>query len=360
MATHAHDDMKHADRDILTAVATASVPGLITKATHLNSLLTPPNSISPGLPPRRHRPRSSPLAPPTNLDPIESDLELQDNRPPNVSSRGFDTAGDITSNLLATHHLPSILLNHGPLAIRHIMGYLTTSVPGFAGIPPSKARRLVVGALEGKGEGKGYGGLDGSVTFEKVGWGSWDARLRGQPPRQVSPNANEYSAGMPIKDATIRDRSQMAQSWAADSIAFSHSDDVDMPLHEADKMSLDDDETASSSDPPSGDDLNMDDIDEMTDDEDWAAMGAAALREQSFKAASVMSANRRPSVYNSSSYTITHHGGIAKPQFNYRSSSYQRPPPAFKHTFPASKHIAVPSPQQERDAVEALLRLGSV
>ena len=66
--------------------------------------------------------------------------------------------------MLAKYHLPDIMLSHGPLAIRHIMGYLTTSVPGFAGIPPAKARRLVVGALEGRG-GEG-GGVDGDVEFE--------------------------------------------------------------------------------------------------------------------------------------------------------------------------------------------------
>src|SRR6202012_4576612 len=32
-------------------------------------------------------------------------------------------------------------------------------------------------------ESRGGGGEKGDVLFEKVGWGRWDARVRGQPPR---------------------------------------------------------------------------------------------------------------------------------------------------------------------------------
>ncbi|RPB28345.1 hypothetical protein L211DRAFT_751284, partial [Terfezia boudieri ATCC MYA-4762] len=75
----------------------------------------------------------------------------------------------ITPSLLAKHYLPGILLQHGPLAIRHLTAYLIASIPGFSNIPPAKQRRLVVGALEA-------GGVNGDVIFEKVGWGRWDAR----------------------------------------------------------------------------------------------------------------------------------------------------------------------------------------
>ena len=80
-----------------------------------------------------------------------------------------------------------------PLAIRHIMGYLATSVPGFAAIPPTKARRLVVASLERSGGDPGL--PHGGVVFEKVGWGRWDARRRGQPPRARAGSPPESAAG---------------------------------------------------------------------------------------------------------------------------------------------------------------------
>lgn len=148
---------------------------------HPRPLPTPPNSISPALPPHGLKAQLQKA----RLTPIDSDLDLQDGQDEAAGVHGsprsspYDSAGAITPMMLAKFHLPEILLSHGPLAIRHIMGYLTTSVPGFAGIPPAKARRVVVSALEGRGGGGEGGGLDGDVEFEKVGWGRWDARRRG-------------------------------------------------------------------------------------------------------------------------------------------------------------------------------------
>jgi len=87
--------------------------------------------------------------------------------------------GVITPNMLAQQHLPDILLQNGPIAIRHVLAYLTQSVPGFSRIAPTKARRLVVSALESRASSS----TEGDVVFEKVGWGRWDARVVGQPPR---------------------------------------------------------------------------------------------------------------------------------------------------------------------------------
>jgi hypothetical protein len=177
MASTARDIPKPTGgRDSFAAVAARSVP-----ATKNHPLPTPPNSISPSLPPHGAKPygtRSTTVQ--HTLEHVESDLDLQESADVSdqdisagdgrIGSPGFDTAGAITPTLLAKHHLPEILLNHGPLAIRHIMGFLTTAVPGFSGIPPAKARRLVVGALEGRGSGGESGGLKGDVKFEKVGW----------------------------------------------------------------------------------------------------------------------------------------------------------------------------------------------
>ncbi|KAK2767451.1 DNA-binding proteins Bright/BRCAA1/RBP1 and proteins containing BRIGHT domain [Arachnomyces sp. PD_36] len=276
-------------------------------------LPTPPNSISPTLPPQGFNARGnysrSPTSDPLNVD---SDIDLQDavdhansqDQPqhagPASQTLNLGSSGAITPGMLAKHHLPDILLNHGPLAIRHVMGYLTTSVPGFSGIPPAKARRLVVGALEGRG-GEG-GGPDGDVEFEKVGWGRWDAKRRGQPPRNrdhvVSPPTSvpsSYSAQRlqpPHNTPWADPSSPYGTSMAGDSAVFSHSEveygeQGDVTMHEADKMSLDleDHGYCSSSEAPDDDFDDVGDGD-VTDEEDWAQIGAAALRARSLQNAS--------------------------------------------------------------------------
>ncbi len=173
---------------------------------HPLPLPTPPNSLSPALPPHGLRAQLQRA----KLELVDSDLDLDllDGQAGlhgagALGSPPFDSAGAITPVMLAKYHLPEILLSNGPLAIRHIMGYLTTSVPGFAGIPPAKARRLVVGALEGRGSGGEGGGLHGDVVFEKVGWGRWDARQPGQPPRDPAAHrlSPHYADGIPISRA---------------------------------------------------------------------------------------------------------------------------------------------------------------
>ncbi|KAI8634727.1 putative Sin3 binding protein-domain-containing protein [Xylariaceae sp. FL1651] len=294
-ATAARDIPKtfQAGRDTLTGVAAAR-NGPVT-GTH--PLPTPPNSISPALPPhglRAHLQKA-------RLDPIDSDLDLhEDPDSSRAISPSFEAAGDITPTLLAKFHLPEILLNHGPLAIRHIMGYLTTSVPGFAGIPPPKARRLVVAALEGRGQGHSIEGVgvSGDVEFEKVGWGRWDARRRGQPARNAasrrSPGESRtspYPTSIPISQGVSWnvDRSRLNARAASNgnSASFSHDDrEASMLENEADKMSLDSlDEPGSAScseAPDSGDIAMNDNPEDETDDEDWGAVGAAALRAGSY------------------------------------------------------------------------------
>lgn len=348
-------------------------------------LPTPPNSISPTLPPQGFKTRGnfprSPTSDPVNVD---SDIDLQDavdhakcqdqpqhgglgSQPNHLA--GLGSSGAITPGMLAKHHLPDILLSHGPLAIRHVMGYLTTSVPGFSGIPPAKARRLVVGALEGRG-GEG-GGPEGDVEFEKVGWGRWDAKRRGQPPRSretnvVSPPTSvpsSYSAQLlqpPSNPPWAADGSsvQYGTSMAGDSAIFSHSEveygeQGDVTMHEADKMSLDleDQGYCSSSEAP--DDADFDDIGDgdVTDEEDWAQIGAAALRARSLQNAS---------------------GG--GPFHNYHLAAQPKrhdhhgPSPSALAPSPVGipiQHNGFPLPNgvgdmNERAAVEALLSLGSM
>ncbi|KAI4204150.1 MAG: hypothetical protein LQ350_001341 [Teloschistes chrysophthalmus] len=280
----------------------------VSTAKHTAGLPTPPNSISPSLPPRGYKGHVAvePLTPPAGAA-LDSDLDLQDavdhakaqDQPQHALSmnRGLagladlDAAGTITPGLLAKHHLPGILLEHGPLAIRHVMGFLTTSVPGFSGIPPAKARRLVVGALELRGEDGSVEEGDKDVVFEKVGWGRWDARTRGQLPRD---RRTEHTAnGLHIPGASDR-RDQSTKrfqrsSAGRGSVGFSHDSemeydhpDVDMLEHEADKMSLDGIDECSVSNPPGKKPVQLEDIGDATDEEDWASIGAAALRQASF------------------------------------------------------------------------------
>jgi len=375
MASSARDIPMPFGRDSFAAVAARSVP-----ATKTHPLPTPPNSISPNLPPHGKPYGTRSAVTQVTLEQVESDLDLQENHTGSdkdtfseeghrVGSPVFDTTGAITPALLSKHHLPEILLDHGPLAIRHIMGYLTTSVPGFSGIPPAKARRLVVGALEGRGSGGEGGGLKGNVKFEKVGWGRWDARLKGQNARnsrnsQHSPPPSapsSYSHGGMLIAGKTRwngDRTRLTapgSSWAGDSAVFSHDDDMDLTMleNEADKMSLDGDESCSSSEAPTDDDEPMDDDpDDVTDDEDWAALGAAALRSVSYSASGPHS-----HLYPRG----THSGG--GPSLSTMAKSVPLRP-AFPSTQQASNFdtsaYGMTSDFQEREAIEALLRLGSV
>ena len=349
-------------RDNLTAVAARSVP----VTNNPTTLPTPPNSISPSLPP--HGLKAQLQLQRARLASIDSDLDLHDAPDESHNAGGLgsppcDSSGVITSAMLAKFHLPEILLNHGPLPIRHVMGYLTTSVPGFAGIPPAKARRLVVGALEGKGSGGEGGGLDGDVEFIKVGWGRWDAKRRGQPDRgspsyRTSPGAADHPASIPIIKAggweteRSRLRAMLGTSLGgASSAAFSHDDRfMDMMDHEADKMSLDGSGSASCSEAPDDDDMGRrnDDPEDATDDEDWAAVGAAALRASSYQP----QANQQQFPFNNSVYTSG--GGRSY------SAGMARPPQMPQLNIPASAFGVAASDAQEREAVEALLRLGSM
>ncbi|PGH17316.1 hypothetical protein AJ79_01200 [Helicocarpus griseus UAMH5409] len=358
-------------------------------------LPTPPNSLSPNMHPqgfKRHHHSNLPESPPYVPLHVDSDIDLQDavdhaksqdqhhTTPLVAENLSFLPGSDaISPGMLAKHHLPDILLTHGPLAIRHIIGYLTTSVPGFSRIPPAKARRLVVGALEGRGVGGEGAEPDGDVEFEKVGWGRWDARRRNQPghsgdgpssPPGSVPSSYSHERIQIPGSRKIRDVSgQYGSSMAGDSVVFSHSDfdyrdheDITMLEHEADKMSLDGDDRVSycsSSETPE-DEIPMDgDWDEadITDEEDWAQIGAAALRARSYPNASEGGAN----MGNNNAYATGSKG---------RSRGYGGGPSysALAKSVPGGipiQHVDFSLPDgvgdiEERAAVEALLQLGSM
>jgi len=372
-------------RDSFTAVPAASSK----KHGGMGMLPTPPHSISPNLPPHRRRSSYAQGALSPKLAQVDSDIDLQDatGKPQHTalsaealdSLGDLDSAGAITPGMLAKHHLPDILLSHGPLAIRHIMGYLTTSVPGFSRITSAKARRLVVAALEGKGmSGVDGAGRDGDVIFEKVGWGRWDARVKGQPPRERQGTAitppgslpSSYSqAGLqvPGQRSWRTGSDQLGTSYTANSAVFSHSEmeyeDQDMLEHEADKMSLDDGDedgyVSSVAPEPLDDDLGDG---EVTDEEDWGSIGAEALRARSLpnNGRSVSGGGRLYQPISSYSMAPRHR---SKTPANVPQLVPSNPLPV--HTNTAIPGLTFPSgagvnDSQERAAIEVLLSLGSM
>ena len=409
-------------KESFAAVAARSPPSM----TPHPGLPTPPNSISPNLPPQTYKNRGTarPPTPPAHTL-IDSDIDLQDavdhakaqDQPQrglalsteNGSLATLDTTGAITPALLAKHHLPEILLNHGPLAIRHVMGYLTTCVPGFSGIPPAKARRLVVGALEGRGSGGEAGGLYGDVEFEKVGWGRWDARRRGHQTkndrgiRRTSPTATRHqhsslrspspyaSTGLRIprpNRLTSRTRPPLPPSRTPlthESLqSLDHNTNMLDAETEADKMSLDDGSCSSSEAPEDGAILE-DDLGDVTDEEDWASIGAAALRAGSFPSGG------GGKIYSVSTHTSKYrrHGGGGpvkralatsmpaqtgkaylgvqhqEQQLGYGVQQQQQQPQQLTTNNPGPRHLefsfeGMGNDSQEREAIEALVRLSNV
>lgn len=336
----------HSSRDNLTVVST--------DASKRAMLLTPPNSISPNLPPQHDRTARAR----SDSDHQESDMDLHDGPGNALTAEALDSLGDLDSagvinpNMLARHHLPEILLTHGPLAIRHIMSYLNGTVPGFSRISSAKARRLIVAALESRSNEAGI--PEGEVVFEKVGWGRWDAR-RGiaQPRHAMTPPA---SLPIGFRDAKFNRRNHPAlgSSVTEHSDPFTASEeDHDMYENEADKMSLDGDEDGyqSSEAPPEDPMMDFDEGDE-TDEEDWGSIGAEALRARSLPASSLPKGAI---------------GRIYQPMHTY---GYTRPDPHVAQSVPAqaipitqrssNHHYLSTNDAQARAAAEALLNLGSM
>lgn len=274
-------------RDTFAAV-TARAPPSKNQPTDLP---TPPNSISPSIPPQFFGSRA-PDAPPTPPAPMpdDSDLDLQDavddanvqDRPHHGSTGGrglqslhdLGAAGEITPAMLAKHHLPGILLENGPLHIRHIMDHLTTSVPGFAHIRLARARRLVVSALESRFGGVEQGSEDSHVViFEKVGWGQWDASRRRRSSRDAQPiqlrqgsqAAHRSPMNHPSGSNTAGATRQPipSQESSSDTIMFPEPESMSIDERESHLPSLEDEIMMSG---------------ETTSEEDWEGIGAAALR----------------------------------------------------------------------------------
>lgn len=354
------------------------------------ALPTPPNSISPTLPAQGFQGLSqSPLTPPAVTVNVDSDIDLQDAvehakaqdqsqqnlRSIRDSLAGIDAAGAITPALLAMHHLPRVLLENGPLAIRHIMGYLTTSVPGFSGIPPAKARRLVVAALEGRTSSDEQPSDDSSVSFEKVGWGKWDARRRGHPmlkdPLAQGCHSSPSQGGLHIPGNAVRSACRridtgMGGRQDSEMEYDAPAEDISMLEHEADRMSLDQDESCSSSEPPDDNHVVVNDYDEVTDEEDWASIGAAALRAGSFPRSALLKAqpNRQyparldPKIKGRGAGPPSTAGANSTPAMPFTAAMYKKKEDQYNTD--ETGLLPTSGDAEQRAAVEALLKLASV
>lgn len=339
---------------IPNARAAADYSGTANFEKAASALLTPPTSVSPEL---DARPRH--------------DLEMEVEAGQSIEHSGgtplsrsalsdLDGAATITPSMLARDHLPAIMLGNGPRPIRHVMGELTQIVPGFSSIPPAKARRIVVAALENRAGG----GPDGSVAFCKTGWGRWDAHIKGSlrdsgidsfqeghlsPPRSehgsYAMSHSDSAIHMHAAQLPVKYRDQYSGgSWTASSIREEEEDDFNMdmdPLEEAaDKMSLDGVSSSDSSD-----------LDEETDDEDWAAVGVDVLRKASLPTPNM---TPRPSYR---AVSIPYNG----------DKSWTRRPSAVRgplHSSSVPVHFSsvIPTGQtpDEQAAVSALMSMGSM
>ncbi|KAG8534198.1 uncharacterized protein KY384_001042 [Bacidia gigantensis] len=374
-------DNSWAGKESFASVAAKSAP-----AKHkTGGLPTPPNSISPSLPPQTYHCSVShdPPTPPA-VDPVDSDIDLedavahaqaQDSPHKGLTARRLrsletsDAVGEITPVMLAKHHLPGILLRHGPLAIRHIMGYLTTSVPGFSTIPPAKARRLVGSALESRAIDGEEGGLNPDVTFEKVGWGRWDAKKCDQPTRSHNPAPR----GLQIPSSHRKHAPIVCSQRQSNSSYGRGLEGTNVLDTEADQMSLDEGTRTS---PPVHELVDPDDDLSMTDEEDWASIGAAALREGSCPLTGGLLRPSQRRQYQAYVEPKSRGRGIVKrPSSNFSKSM----PTATNHSVYYGKQQSLKQQaakesmdfsrfmssnsgfgSQDRAAVEALLRMSSV
>ena len=116
--------------------------------------------------------------------------------------------------------------------------------------------------------------------------------------------------------------------------------------HEADKMSLDGlDDSCSSSSPPNTRHIpDYDDLGDVTDEEDWASIGAAALRQGSYPF--------------SGGLIPTNHQRYAQrfdPKSRGRGAAGRPPPATAAKTGPTTNKIMYNNKQQQQQAAHALM-----
>lgn len=349
------------------------------------TLPTPPSSISPTLPAHKRRPL--PIAGRLHTPDETMDIDLQDavehaaaqDQPSALSKEalaGLDATRQITALMLAKHHLPEIIVGHGAMPIREMMAHLTQSVPGFSGLPPAKARRLVVAALEHRAGG----GLQGEIRFEKVGWGRWSVAGSGAAARGMHIGTSRAGNGSTPPESVgstggglqiPKQRDVYSGSWAAGSWSPPHHrDDEEM----ADQMSLDGSGDSTDSDSASNMDLE-EDLNDDTDEEDWSKVEPGAIRQirpgprREYTDYNYLSRTQTSNPRYRSASAQAHslpHGRTATPVFKThvtvpsvsRGNHVVNAGTSFSTAFNASAGVAGTGP--EREAIEALVAMGSM
>lgn len=331
-------------------------------------LPTPPNSISPNLPAHSLAARARKEvvgSPPSQVD---SDVELGDAmdsaKPSGLPTNSSDSGhGAITPALIARDYLPGIILGKGQVPVKDVINHLCKTLPGFADIPPAKARRIVGAALEGH-----VGGPEGNVEFEKTGWGRWNAKIRTQPLHTINENRSSTGVGVPSSAMKIPGSSAAQHkprrisngSWAADSSLSSHSEhgDQDVFHQEVDAMSIDEDADHGTRYPrPHSYNRNVDpNFYSDTDEEDWASMGTAALRAGSYGSGGRL--HKHHKLHKGLRTKSPAPGGLSRSvPVQYRSHQNKRQ----QSQVPMNLDFTgIDANTQEREAIEALLRMGTM
>lgn len=272
----------------------------------------------------------------------------------------------ITPELVAKDHLPGILQRHGPLASRQIVAHLGQALPGFARLSSSKARQVVTQALHTSPDPSSTSAR--YVFYTEDGMGLWNCRPFAPTPTSHADLATSLIQAMDIDSSPPRPTSHPMSPLS--------------PIHEQrptsslrsvgdalDGMSMSDHDAVHDM---STDDDVMSSGDE-TDVEDWAAIGVRGML------ASVPAATTNTSRINYNDLAISGreynrrfssaaHGSrrpsrstLTKPAFRRQSSRKTTPAIAIAvATRPAQVFDAMDARSpEERDAVEALLRMGS-
>ena len=239
------------------------------------------------------------------------------------------------------------------------------------------------------------GGQDGNVEFEKVGWGKWEAKVKGQPSYQgramptdtlhdghLSPPASTPGA-FSVSSVGLQPRGRRQSLHAPSSLADEpaktqreHGTNLQMNMaeHEADKMSLDGDvESCPSSSIPAEEEIDEDDSGDVTDEEDWAGIGADELRQRAYAASGGVARHNRN--YNHLSLKVSNnrlkserrittlpYRNLTKQHntnHDYHDRKFNESPLSSINLCPLRPFEALAQSPQERAAVEALLSMGS-
>ncbi len=330
-------------------------------------LPTPPNSISPSLPP--HRIASPSLTSTRTLVGTESDGDSE-NEDKKYSSSWSRThlSEPITSESLATHFLPEIFRREngavsGSVNVKDILSHLRT-LPNFKSLDNQTARRKVTAALEHH-----IGGVEKNVMYNKVKWGVWEAIPMDS--KDKGRRASKKEARRPSSISVPRVK---ASGSSIESPLSVRSNAVDSDSeNEADAMSLDGDAPRPKllkgqrhfTPEPLVDDS------EATEDEDWDGTNPDRYREASMSSYAASHSSRRGShVSGTSGIDIVrardaphhrHHGSAPKQRYLslpngtlissdfIRSLTYQGGIRPFEKTYSRSlKHAAKEERRQKK------------